>query len=98
MAIGEMVNDKLPKTPSCMIPPQFMTRLVTGSLCGSALDISTGHFVPSLLAGAFGSIVGTLGGAKARAAGANLAGRDLPGALIEDGISVLLALAALSFM
>ena len=25
MAIGELVNDKLPKTPSRLIPPQFIT-------------------------------------------------------------------------
>jgi NAD(P)-dependent dehydrogenase (short-subunit alcohol dehydrogenase family) len=31
MAIAELVNDKLPKTPSRLIPPQFITRIVTSA-------------------------------------------------------------------
>jgi uncharacterized membrane protein len=31
LAIGELVNDKLPKTPSRLIPPQFITRIVTSA-------------------------------------------------------------------
>jgi uncharacterized membrane protein len=31
MAIGELVNDTLPKTPSRLVPPQFITRIVTRS-------------------------------------------------------------------
>jgi uncharacterized membrane protein len=34
MAIGELVNDKLPKTPSRLLPPQFITRILTSALCG----------------------------------------------------------------
>jgi uncharacterized membrane protein len=39
-AIGELLNDKLPKTPSRLIAAQFITRLVTGALCGVALGLS----------------------------------------------------------
>jgi uncharacterized membrane protein len=98
MAIGEMVNDKLPKTPSRLIPPQFITRVVTGTLCGVALGISTGHLLIGLIAGAVGSVAGTVGGAKARAFGAKLLGRDLPAALIEDVVAVALAVSAVSLL
>ena len=37
LAIGELVADKLPKTPSRKAPPGFAARLVTGALCGAAL-------------------------------------------------------------
>ena len=93
MAVGELVNDTLPKTPSRLIPPQFITRIVTGTLCGIAFGLSTGHLWVGLLAGAVGSVVGTLVGAKARGFGAKLFGRDLPAALLEDvgafGIAIL---------
>jgi len=40
MAIGELVNDKLPKTPSRLIPPQFITRILTSTLCDLAIALS----------------------------------------------------------
>jgi uncharacterized membrane protein len=40
MAIGELVNDKLPKTPSRLIPPQSITRIVTSALCGLSIGLS----------------------------------------------------------
>jgi uncharacterized membrane protein len=98
MAIGEMVNDKLPKTPSRLIPPQFITRVVTGTLCGFALGRSTEHLLICVIAAAAGSIAGTLGGAKARAAGARLFGRDLPAALIEDAVTLGLAISAVALV
>ena len=36
-AIGELINDKLPKTPSRKMPPQFIARVVTGGLSGAAI-------------------------------------------------------------
>jgi uncharacterized membrane protein len=98
MAIGELVNDKLPKTPRRLIPPQFITRVVTGSLCGIALGLATNHWIAGLLAGAAGSVVGTLGGAKARGFLAKLFGRDLPAALIEDLAALGIAVSAIALM
>jgi uncharacterized membrane protein len=37
MAIGELVNDKLPKTPSRLVPPQLITRILTSALSGLAI-------------------------------------------------------------
>jgi len=84
MAVGELVNDKLPKTPSRLIPPQFITRIVTSALCGIAIGLSGHQMIVGLVAGILGGVVGTIGGAKARDAAAKLFGRDLPAALLED--------------
>ncbi len=98
MAFGELVNDKLPKTPSRLIPPQFITRVVTGSLCGIALGLSTGHLVAGALAAIVGSVAGTFGGAKARAFGAKLFGRDLPAVLVEDVVGIGIAVSAIALL
>jgi uncharacterized membrane protein len=92
MALGEIVNDKLPKTPSRTLPPSFIARVVTGSLAGAAIGASNHLLIPGLLVGALGSVIGTLGGARARAAAANLFGKDLPAALLEDAVGLGLAL------
>jgi uncharacterized membrane protein len=91
LAVGEIINDKLPKTPSRLVPPQFIGRVVMGALTGAAIALSQGHFLIGFLSGIVGSVVGTLGGAKARALAAKLFGRDLPAALLEDVIAVALA-------
>jgi uncharacterized membrane protein len=90
-AVGEIVNDKLPKTPSRLVPPQFAGRVVMGALTGSAIGLSQQHFVVGALAG----IVGSVGGSKARAFAARLFGRDLPAALLEDVLAIVLAVAAI---
>ena len=41
ITIGELVNDKLPKTPSRLIPPQFIARIATSALCGLAIGLSS---------------------------------------------------------
>ncbi len=91
LAVGEIINDKLPKTPSRLVPPQFSTRVVMGALTGSAIALASGHLALGALAGIVGSVVGTLGGAKGRALLAKSFGRDLPAALLEDVIAIALA-------
>ena len=88
-AIGELINDKLPKTPSRKAPPQFATRIVSGALCGAALGASSQSLTGGLLAGALGALAGTLGGAEFRSGLVKATGgRDLPIALLEDAIAV----------
>lgn len=96
LAVGEIINDKLPKTPSRLVPPQFGTRVVMGALTGTAIGLSHGHLVMGLLAGLIGSVVGTLAGSKARAFAAKLFGRDLPAALLEDVLAIALAFVAIA--
>jgi uncharacterized membrane protein len=95
MAIGELVNDKLPKTPSRLIPPQFITRIVTSALCGFAIGLSGGGAILGLVAGIIGALAGTFGGAKARGLLAKRFGRDLPAALLEDAVAIGVAAFAL---
>jgi len=89
-AIGELVNDKLPKTPSRKTPPQFIVRIVTGALSGAAIGASQQSLIVGLIAGAIGAVVGTLGGAELRGRlVAAIGGKDLPIALLEDVIAIV---------
>ncbi len=89
LAIGELIGDQLPKTPSRKVPLQFGTRIVAGALAGAALGTPSGRLVGGLAAGAVGAVIGTLGGAAARARLAQAFGRDRPAALIEDIVAIV---------
>jgi uncharacterized membrane protein len=93
-AIGEIVNDKLPKTPSRKIPPAFIARIVTGALSGAAIGASGGALPAGLLLGAVGAVSGTIGGYELRSRLARAIGKDFPAALIEDAIAIVLAVCA----
>src|ERR671916_1633270 len=67
LAIGELVTDQLPSTPSRTVPVQFGTRIVMGALSGAAVGASGGSWVGGLVAGIVGAIIGTLGGRAFRA-------------------------------
>lgn len=89
LAIGELVTDQLPKTPSRKVPMQFVTRLVVGAFAGAVIGTPFGHIFSAIGAGMVGAVLGTLGGAQLRGALAARFGRDLPAALIEDAIAVI---------
>jgi uncharacterized membrane protein len=89
LAIGELVGDKLPSTPSRKVPLQFGARLVTGGLSGAAIGATGGLLVPGLVAGILGAVLGTYAGAALRARLAAAFGRDLPAALIEDALAIV---------
>jgi uncharacterized membrane protein len=88
LALGEIVNDKLPATPSRKVPPQFIARVVMGAFSGAAIGASQHSLVVGLIFGGFGAVAGTLGGAAFRGGLAKAFGKDLPAALIEDVIAV----------
>ncbi len=88
LALGELINDKLPTTPSRKVRSAFLARIVSGALCGDALGVAFDAPVGGLLAGALGAVAGTLGGYEFRARLAKAAGKDLPIALLEDAIAV----------
>lgn len=88
LAIGELINDKLPKTPSRKTPVPFGGRVTMGALCGAALGAPDDALIGGLLAGLLGAISGTLGGYEARMRLARAIGKDLPIALLEDAIAV----------
>ena len=88
-ALGELIADKLPSTPSRKMPPSFAFRIVSGSISGAAIGISHGSLLLGLVGGAIGAVIGTLGGAAARSALAKIFGKDLPAALLEDAVAIV---------
>ena len=88
LALGELVSDQLPKTPSRTVPLQFGTRIVMGGLCGAAIGSVPGSWLVGMLAGMAGAVIGTLGGHALRARLAKAFGRDLPAALLEDVVAI----------
>ena len=89
LAVGELINDKLPKTPSRKELVPFIARIVTGGFSGAALGMGSGVWFAGLLAGVLGGVVGTIGGYEFRARLVRATGgRDLPIALLEDAIAV----------
>ena len=98
-ALGELVVDQLPSTPSRTVPVQFGARIVSGGLSGAAVGLSAGSPAGGALCGIAGAVLGTLGGSRARARLAAAFGKDRPAAWIEDAVALvgaLLILLALS--
>jgi len=91
LAIGELIADKLPFTPSRKAVGPFIARIVSGALCGATIGAARNSMFLMTLLGAAGAVAGTLGGAAARARMAAAFGRDLPAALLEDVVAVGLA-------
>jgi uncharacterized membrane protein len=89
-AIGELINDKLPKTPARTQPPSVVIRCVMGGLSGAALAVAGGAgLLIGAVIGIVGALAGTFGGYQARhqiVGGLKI--KDLPIALIEDVIAV----------
>lgn len=89
LAIGELIGDQLPTTPSRKTLLPFATRIIAGGLCGGVIAAQGGSFLGGLVAGAVGGIIGTLGGAEGRARLAAAFGKDRPAALIEDAVAII---------
>lgn len=92
LALFEIVNDKLPKTPSRKTPPQFIARILSGGLTGATIGAVGGSWLLGTLLGVIGAVLGTLGGAAMRSILAAAFGRDLPAALLEDVMAISLAI------
>src|SRR5260370_12379718 len=65
LAVIELINDKMPKTPSRKAPPSFAMRIIIGTLCGAAFGVPTQSTVVCAITGLAGALVGTLGGYEA---------------------------------
>ena len=87
-AIGELITDQLPTTPSRTVPVQFGTRIIAGALSGAAIGYPSGSLIAGAVVGAVGAVIGTLGGRAVRAKLATAFGKDLPAALLEDLVAV----------
>jgi uncharacterized membrane protein len=99
LAVGELISDKLPRTPSRKTPPQFIARIASGSLVGATIGAAGQSLVHGLamglVMGALGAVAGTLGGAAARGKLAATYGRDFPAALTEDLAAIAIAVVAM---
>jgi uncharacterized membrane protein len=97
LALGELVNDKLPKTPSRKAPASFAVRIVMGAFSGAAIGASQQSLFAGLLLGAIGAFVGTLGGYEARVRLTSaFTGKDTAVALAEDLIAIASAVLIVS--
>jgi uncharacterized membrane protein len=66
-AVGELVGDKLPQSPSRTAPLGLGARFVCGGLCGGAIVLAGNQALPSGIAlGAFGGVLGAFLGYQAR--------------------------------
>jgi uncharacterized membrane protein len=90
LAVAELVNDKLPKTPPRTAPPVFAARIIMGAFAGAVIGTVWGAKWGGLGAGIVGAVLGTLGGYQARTRlVAATGGKDLPIALLEDAVAIL---------
>ena len=89
LAIGELISDQLPSTPSRTVPIPFGTRILSGALCGAAIGATAGSLVIGAVAGGIGAVVGTLGGRAVRGRLAAAFGKDRPAAFIEDAVAIV---------
>jgi uncharacterized membrane protein len=100
MALGELVIDKLPATPSRTQPAAIAARAASGALAGAALGAGRPVAGLAALAGAVGATAGALLGHALRLKLAKAAGKDWPVAVTEDALAgggaLLVALASLA--
>jgi uncharacterized membrane protein len=98
LALGELVNDKLPKTPSRKTPPQFIARIISGGLAGATVGAAAGSLIAGLFVGVVGAAAGTYGGAAFRSWLARQFGKDTPAALVEDCLAIGLSVLAVTVL
>jgi uncharacterized membrane protein len=93
LAVGELIGDQLPSTPSRTVPLGFGARLVTGAVSGVAVTTAGGAMAGGIVAGIAGAVFGTLAGHAFRLRLAAAFRNDHPAAFIEDAIALGGALA-----
>lgn len=92
-AIGELVADKLPKTPKRTAFAPLLARILLGGLCGASLFAAAGKslFAGALLGGTGGIIGAFVGYEIRRRIVNNLHINDLFVAICEDLVAIALA-------
>jgi uncharacterized membrane protein len=91
LALGEMVVDKLPATPSRTIPVALVARMAGGALAGRSVAAAGGR---NLIVGTLAGIAGAVGAAYVGEAYRRIASRYVPEfvcALLEDGVAIAVA-------
>jgi uncharacterized membrane protein len=90
LALAELVNDKLPKTPARTAPPSLVIRMVLGAFAAATFSVGAGASgIVGVVLGIIGALVGTFGGFQARTRTVRaLHVPDFVVALVEDLIAV----------
>src|SRR5262249_19112740 len=89
LAIGELVTDKLPNTPSRTAALGLIGRLLLGGLSGATLAAAGGQsLVLGAVLGAAGGLIGAFAGYKARTGLVRALKVPLVIALLEDAIAI----------
>jgi uncharacterized membrane protein len=93
LAVGELVADKLPRTPNRIAPGPLFGRLALGGLVGSiAATAMNGPGVEGVLLGVIGAALGAFAGFMVRRNVVEALGcPDWPVAIAEDVIAILSA-------
>jgi uncharacterized membrane protein len=89
-ALGEIVADKLPRTPSRTKPAPLIGRILLGGLAGAAVAAAASQSIPlAAVLGAAGGIAGAFGGYEIRTRLVRaLEVPDFVVALLEDAVAV----------
>lgn len=90
LALAELVNDKLPKTPARTAPPSVVIRMVMGAFAAATLSVGAGaSAIVGVILGIVGALAGTFGGYQVRTRTVKTLGvPDFVIALVEDLIAV----------
>jgi uncharacterized membrane protein len=97
LALGELVVDKLPKTPNRTAPGPLFVRVVVGGLVGAIVAAGlNGSEFEGVILGVGGALIGAFGGFLVRREIVlQLGCKDWPVALIEDLSAILCAILAM---
>jgi uncharacterized membrane protein len=91
LAIGELVMDKLPSTPSRLRPPALIGRALFGAVTAVAFAFAHHHSIAvPLILGMVGALLGSFIGHRLRSGLVRaLKSPDWPVALLEDAICII---------
>jgi uncharacterized membrane protein len=96
LAVGELVADLLPNTPSRTTPMPLAARIVSGAFVGWFATSGTALIrVAGAVAGIIGALVGTFGGHGLRLKAITWIGA-IPAGLLEDVVAIGIAVAAVT--
>lgn len=98
LALGELVTDLLPSTPSRKVPMQFRGRLLGGALVGATVGAGSSSILAGALCGIVGAVVGTYGGAASRGWLARRLRSDTPAGISEDIVAIAVGLLAIALL
>ncbi len=100
LAVGELVADKLPKTPNRTAPFPLLVRVILGGLVGAIVAAGlNGSEFEGVILGVGGALIGAFGGFLVRREIViRFGGKDWPVALVEDASAIICAVFAMGIV